>query len=757
MIPGANIEEVPVSATGQPTTTVRQLRGCRALVVVFTLLILFACAVGGMWSAPAHAATDETVSHSDEELTFVWLLNDYRVAHGLQPLLLSDALCLSADRHSSDMGTYRFFSHRTGWDDATKDAIPGLGSDWFPKGYWPWDRMRHSGYDFYTSMGENIAAGYLTAQSVFNGFKASPGHNQLMLSSSYRAVGVSLVKLEGSQYYTYWTVDFGGYVDPSAHETGLFQQNDSRLCYLGNWTTRYSVYASRGSSVSSWWPGAAVCLSFEGTGVDLIAKVGPDQGVALVSLDGGAPQEVDLYRSTAASQQVVYESPVRDNGPHSLMIQFAGKMNPNSSGWAINLDAIRIVGPDGETGTLIQATQPVRHEQNDGAIKYVGPWSTSWTTSTSGGTFKYANAPGAAVNVKFNGTYLAWLAKKGPAYGKAQVSLDGGPAVTVDLYSSYNSYKQKVYNTGLLEDREHTLSIYWTGQKNWAASGYNINVDAFELFGDLVTADDPVPITWLYENTDSRLTYLGPWLTRYTTAASGGSFYYTSLKGAVASVDFTGTGIEVLARTGPAYSEVNISLDGDSPVTVDLHSDVDKFKQSVYTNPAPLSYGKHTLTVEYLGWSATTGGWAANLDAFKITGTMTQAAKTARIQQTDTATFGFTGNWATSWTSSASAGSLKYSADPLAEVTITFNGTFFAWLAKASPAYGVASVSVDGGEPTLVDLYSAATLYKKLVFASGTLTDGEHHVTIKWTGNKNPAAAGTYINVDAADILASTP
>ena len=72
----------------------------------------------------------------------------------------------------------------------------------------PWDRMAAAGYDYNTFKGENIAKGYSTAQSVFDGWRNSEGHNENMLSSNFNAIGIGYVS-NGH----YWTTDFGGIVD----------------------------------------------------------------------------------------------------------------------------------------------------------------------------------------------------------------------------------------------------------------------------------------------------------------------------------------------------------------------------------------------------------------------------------------------------------------------------------------------------------------------------------------------------------------
>jgi len=184
----------------------------------YILVLALAVLLGGLFVGEAQAVT-----YDPEELTFAHLLNGYRVSQGLQPLLISDALSESGDRHSSDMGKYAFFAHAT------------QGSDWFPIGASPWDRMAASGYNFSTYKGENIAAGHTTAEAVFEDWKGSPSHAVNMLSPNFRVVGISLVYVDGSPYRYYWTTDFGGYVDPSAIAFWDLAGEDDELLLAANY------------------------------------------------------------------------------------------------------------------------------------------------------------------------------------------------------------------------------------------------------------------------------------------------------------------------------------------------------------------------------------------------------------------------------------------------------------------------------------------------------------------------------------------
>lgn len=64
----------------------------------------------------------------------------------------------------------------------------------------------------YMAEGENIAAGYMSAEEVFNGWKeenesyAGQGHRRNMLSSNFKAVGIGHVVYQGCHY---WVQEFG--------------------------------------------------------------------------------------------------------------------------------------------------------------------------------------------------------------------------------------------------------------------------------------------------------------------------------------------------------------------------------------------------------------------------------------------------------------------------------------------------------------------------------------------------------------------
>ena len=134
---------------------------------------------------------------------------------------------------------------------------------------------------------------------------------------------------------------------------------------------------------------------------------------------------------------------------------------------------------------------PTRSEQTDPRLDYAGAWATRSDSPASGGSFQFANAAAASVTVAFEGTYLAWIARKSPVYGIAEVTLDGRNLGTIDLYSASSEWQRKVWGSGTLESGRHTVIIAWTGTKSTSATDTNINVDAFDIVGSLIEVPSP--------------------------------------------------------------------------------------------------------------------------------------------------------------------------------------------------------------------------------------------------------------------------
>jgi hypothetical protein len=131
----------------------------------------------------------------------VVLVNEERAAAGLKPLTMDSRLASAAQAHSQAMADADEMLHQVAGELPLCASGP--------------DRYDSVGYPWYVC-GENIAAGYLTPESVMQGWMASAGHRANILSPNYRHIGVGYVYAARTSYGTWWTQDFGDASDTTA-------------------------------------------------------------------------------------------------------------------------------------------------------------------------------------------------------------------------------------------------------------------------------------------------------------------------------------------------------------------------------------------------------------------------------------------------------------------------------------------------------------------------------------------------------------
>ncbi len=104
--------------------------------------------------------------------TIVAAMNRERAAKGLDPLHLESRLSLAAQDRVGDMLDKRYFDHVS------------------PDGVSPFVWVKARGYS-YRVIGENLALGYRSGQSVVTGWMNSPGHRENILQTSFNEVGIA--------------------------------------------------------------------------------------------------------------------------------------------------------------------------------------------------------------------------------------------------------------------------------------------------------------------------------------------------------------------------------------------------------------------------------------------------------------------------------------------------------------------------------------------------------------------------------------
>ena len=106
------------------------------------------------------------------------------------PLTWNSQLQSAAQVHSDDMAQNNFFSH-TGSDGSSSSQ-----------------RATNQGYEWRT-VGENIAAGQPTTESVVQAWLDSPGHCANLMNPNFKDVAVTCVENNSSDFRQYWTNALG--------------------------------------------------------------------------------------------------------------------------------------------------------------------------------------------------------------------------------------------------------------------------------------------------------------------------------------------------------------------------------------------------------------------------------------------------------------------------------------------------------------------------------------------------------------------
>jgi len=155
--------------------------------------------------------------------------------------------------------------------------------------------------------------------------------------------------------------------------------------------------------------------------ISLITYRGPDQGRALLLIDGVMQGWLEGYAPTSL-YQVSREFSGLPLGPHVIMIYVLGAGHPASSGTEVRVDAFDLGG----LATIV--------EDDDLAVIYKS-WLGLTTPWAFGGGLRATLTAAATVTFDFTGTQFTWITLRGPAAGLAEVYVDGTFVETVELYN----------------------------------------------------------------------------------------------------------------------------------------------------------------------------------------------------------------------------------------------------------------------------------------------------------------------------------
>ncbi|WP_409342791.1 cadherin-like beta sandwich domain-containing protein [Paenibacillus sp. MBLB4367] len=349
-------------------------------------------------------------------------------------------------------------------------------------------------------------------------------------------------------------------------------------------------------------------------------------------------------------------------------------------------------------------------DDNHPALAYAGTWQTA-AGSYVGGQMQLGRDIGASVTIPFYGSRAKWIGARNAVYGKADVYVDGVFAAKVDLYNATLQTKQELFDTGQLQPGVHVMKIVATGEKNAAANGIFITLDALQVT-DLglvppvlssvtagpIAAGMPVAAT----SSENGSLYLVPAATAATKSA---------LEQAVVTVN------------GAVYGLKALHASAGVPVSFDT------------AGLAPGLYKAYAV--------GQTGAVSAGSAPIAVLGTAPAAIDNASPLAS------YSGSWMTVSDTRMHGGTEHVGTAANSTVEIPFYGTQAVIYGTRASNGALADIYVDGVLRTTYDYYYGGTgLIKQQIWDTGTLPLGVHTIKIVDRGEKNPLSKNIWIRFD---------
>jgi hypothetical protein len=261
-------------------------------------------------------------------------------------------------------------------------------------------------------------------------------------------------------------------------------------------------------------------------------------------------------------------------------------------------------------------------------------------------------------------------------------------------------------------------------------------------------------VTRIEEN-DPSITYSGNWYTNASASNSQGSAALTNATGARAVVTFTGRAITWIGVGDRWNGLATVTVDGQ-PYKVDGWAANTQYQQVLFT-VSGLSVGAHKLSIEINHERGPNGqGSWVWIDAFDVqdgAGVSGLPAATVGRVENDNPAVTYTGIWYLNVNGVHSGGTAVLAVGAGSAVTLNFNGTGIAWITYRDEWSGLARVILDNVLTGTIDTYLLAGQARTAAYTVEDLPPGNHTLRIEATGTHNLRSAGSWVWLDAFDVL----
>ena len=491
--------------------------------------------------------------------------------------------------------------------------------------------------------------------------------------------------------------------------SGLYQENDPNISYLGNWNSFSGVGPNGGGMTYTNDPNAQVSFSFTGKFIRIYRTFAFNRGPFQVCIDNSC-QNVNNYDAVVKWNMPVTIS-ASGSGIHQVTIS-------NTSSSYIDFDAVQV----------LDALDPLTvgmHDDQDTNITYSAGWVVS--APAGGRTVHYTNVQDAGVSFQFTGDALILYRTLNLDRGTMEVCIDLA-CQTINNYSPTIVWNAPVsfYNLG---NTTHKLTI-----RNLSSS--YIDLDAVQVLPVIVSLT-----SGLYQENDPNISYLGNWLSSSNTILSGGSLVYSNDPNAQISFKINSDALTLYRTRNSDRGSIQVCVDLTCQMVNNTTPDLEWTVPYTLEN---LGAGVHTITIR------NQSAKYIDLDAIRV-GTTPAALTPGSYDDRDSRII-YNGLWYTYDATSPQNSTISYNNVSGDEILFSVVGDAFRIYRSMAINRGSMSVCIDIQACVTVNNYSVPVQWSMPVLFSN-LGAGTHKVVIRNTGS----GSTPFIDLDSIEVLLTSP
>jgi N-acetylglucosamine-6-sulfatase len=247
-------------------------------------------------------------------------------------------------------------------------------------------------------------------------------------------------------------------------EAPTFDNTSERVKY-GGWAlvTDDNASSENYSTTTAAW-NTARFVSDVATEVAIITYRGPDQGLMRVKIDGIEQPEVDLYAPTPEYRHVVRYGDL-SLARHTIVVSPRNQRNPESVNAYIRIDAFDAAG---------------KVIENDNSMVTYSGWAGVNRAGAYLKSYRQSSTMRAALTFFVERQTFTLITARGPAFGIADIYINGSLHQSIDLYSPTLMLQQEIVITGPTTTSK-PIRIEVSGRKNPASSGTTIVFDGITM------------------------------------------------------------------------------------------------------------------------------------------------------------------------------------------------------------------------------------------------------------------------------------